>query len=99
MSETIATYPQQITNINNERQCVVITLLAYRTDDEGNRVALTKSQVESARNAAAAALEILDGTEVESTSTPILLPDATLAEGETMTLTVDASIVKNTTEQ
>ena len=70
--------------------------------DDGNAVALTASQKEAARNAAQSALEITPGTEVFGTSTALLLPNVELAEGETLTLTIDAAVIKNdapTTEQ
>lgn len=95
MAETIQTYPSQITGISGERQAIVLVLLAHREDENGNIQQLTASQKEAARNAAQAALEITPGTEVLGTSTALLLPEVELAEGETLTLTIDASVVKN----
>lgn len=95
MAETIQTYPSQITGISGERQAVVLVLLAHREDADGNIQPLTASQKEAARNAAQAALEITPGTEVLGTSTALLLPEVELAECETLTLTIDASVVKN----
>lgn len=94
MTETITTFPSQVTGINDERQAIVIVLLAHREDANGNIVQLTASQKEAARNAAQSALEITDGTEVLGTSTALLLPTVELAENETLTLTIDASVVK-----
>ena len=74
MTETITTFPSQVTGINDERQAIVIVLLAHREDANGNIVQLTASQKEAARNAAQSALEITDGTEVLGTSTALLLP-------------------------
>ena len=100
MTETITTFPSQVTGINDERQAIVIVLLAHREDANGNIVQLTASQKEAARNAAQSALEITDGTEVLGTSTALLLPTVELEENETLTLTIDASVVKGgTTEE
>lgn len=95
MTETVHEYSTQITKISNERQAIVIILLAHREDSDGNIVQLTASQKEAARNAAQAALEITEGTEVLGTSTALLLPNVELAEGETLTLNVDTTIVKS----
>lgn len=95
MAETIQTFPEQVTGISGEKQAIVLVLLAHRTDGDGNAVALTASQKEAARNAAQSALEITPGTEVFGTSTALLLPTVELAEGETLTLTIDAAVVKN----
>lgn len=95
MSETIQTFPEQVTGISGEKQAIVLVLLAHRTDGDGNTVALTASQKEAARNAAQSALEITPGTEVFGTSTALLLPNVELAEGETLTLTIDAAVIKN----
>ena len=95
MAETIQTFPEQVTGISGEKQAIVLVLLAHRTDGDGNAVALTASQKEAARNAAQAALEITPGTEVFGTSTALLLPNVELAEGETLTLTIDAAVIKN----
>ena len=95
MSETIQTFPEQVTGISGEKQAIVLVLLAHRTDGDGNPVALTASQKEAARNAAQSALEITPGTEVFGTSTALLLPNVELAEGETLTLTIDAAVIKN----
>lgn len=93
--ETIQTFPEQVTGISGEKQAIVLVLLAHRTDGDGNAVALTASQKEAARNAAQSALEITPGTEVFGTSTALLLPNVELAEGETLTLTIDAAVIKN----
>lgn len=95
MAETIQTFPEQVTGISGEKQAIVLVLLAHRTDGDGNAVALTASQKEAARNAAQSALEITPGTEVFGTSTALLLPNVELAEGETLTLTIDAAVIKN----
>lgn len=95
MAETIQTFPEQVTGISDEKQAIVLVLLAHRTDGDGNAVALTASQKEAARNAAQSALEITPGTEVFGTSTALLLPNVELAEGETLTLTIDAAVIKN----
>ena len=94
MTETIQSYPTQITGINDERQAIVLVLLAHRIDENGNSVTLTASQKEAARNAAQAALEITEGTEVLGTSTALLLPNVEIAEGETLTLNIDTTVVK-----
>lgn len=94
MTETIHEYPTQITGIGAEKQAIVIVLLAHREDSNGNIVQLTASQKEAARNAAQAALEITEGTEVFGTSTALLLPNIELAEGETLTLNIDTTVVK-----
>ena len=99
MSETVATFPSQIAGINGERQAVVLVLLAHREDENGRILELTASQKEAARNAAQAALEITPGTEVLGTSTALLLPNVELEEGETLTLTLDASVVRSTVEE
>lgn len=96
MTETVHEYPTQITGISGEKQAIVIVLLAHREDSNGNIVQLTASQKEAARNAAQAALEITEGTEVLGTSTALLLPNIELAEGETLTLNVDTTVVKGT---
>ena len=93
--ETIQTFPEQVTGISGEKQAIILVLLAHREDADGNAVALTASQKEAARNAAQSALEITPGTEVFGTSTALLLPNVELAEGETLTLTIDASVIKN----
>lgn len=95
MAETIQTFPEQVTGISGEKQAIILVLLAHREDADGNVVALTASQKEAARNAAQSALEITPGTEVFGTSTALLLPNVELQEGETLTLTLDAAIVKN----
>lgn len=95
MAELIQTFPEQVTGISDEKQAIVLVLLAHRTDGDGNAVALTASQKEAARNAAQSALEITPGTEVFGTSTALLLPNVELAEGETLTLTIDAAVIKN----
>lgn len=95
MAETIQTFPEQVTGISGEKQAIILVLLAHREDADGNAVALTASQKEAARNAAQAALEITPGTEVFGTSTALLLPNVELAEGETLTLTIDAAVIKN----
>ena len=59
---------------------------------------LTPSQATAALGNAKATLETIDGTEVLGTSTAILLPAVELQEGETLTLNVDATIVKNDVE-
>ena len=94
MTETIQSYPTQITGINDEKQAIVLVLLAHRIDENGNSVTLTASQKEAARNAAQAALEITEGTEVLGTSTALLLPNVEIAEGETLTLNIDTTVVK-----
>ena len=94
MTETIQSYPTQITGINDEKQAIVLVLLAHRIDENGNSVTLTASQKEAARNAAQAALEITEGTEVLGTSTALLLPNVELAEDETLTLNIDTTVVK-----
>lgn len=99
MTETIHEYPTQITGIGAERQAIVIVLLAHREDSNGNLVPLAASQKEAARNAAQAALEITEGTEVLGTSTALLLPNVELQEGETLTLNVDTTVVKGTGAQ
>ena len=99
MSETVATFPSQIAGINGERQAVILVLLAHREDENGRILELTASQKEAARNAAQAALEITPGTEVLGTSTALLLPNVQLEEGETLTLTLDASVVRSTVEE
>lgn len=98
MSETVATFPSQIAGINGEKQAVILVLLAHREDENGRILELTASQKEAARNAAQAALEITPGTEVLGTSTALLLPNVELEEGETLTLTLDASVVRSTVE-
>lgn len=96
MGETVSTYPAQVTGIDGEKQAIVIVLLAHRENERGESVTLTASQKEAARNAAQAALEITDGTEVLGTSTALLLPnDIELAEDESLTLVIDASVVKS----
>lgn len=99
MTETVHEYPTQITGIGAEKQAIVIVLLAHREDSEGNLVPLAASQKEAARNAAQAALEITEGTEVLGTSTALLLPNVELQEGETLTLNVDTTVVKGTGAQ
>lgn len=99
MSETVATFPSQIAGINGEKQAVILVLLAHREDENGRILELTASQKEAARNAAQAALEITPGTEVLGTSTALLLPNVQLEEGETLTLTLDASVVRSTVEE
>ena len=99
MTETIHEYPTQITGIGAEKQAIVIVLLAHREDSEGNLVPLAASQKEAARNAAQAALEITEGTEVLGTSTALLLPNVELQDGETLTLNVDTTVVKGTGAQ
>lgn len=99
MTETVHEYPTQITGIGAERQAIVIVLLAHREDSNGNLVPLAASQKEAARNAAQAALEITEGTEVLGTSTALLLPNVELQEGETLTLNVDTTVVKGTGAQ
>lgn len=99
MTETIETFPEQITGINGEKQAIVLVLLAHRTNAQGETVALTSSQKEAARNAAQAALEITDGTEVLGTSTALLLPNIELTDGETLTLNISTSIVKSSPEK
>lgn len=99
MSETVATFPSQIAGINGERQAIVLVLLAHRESEDGRILELTASQKEAARNAAQAALEITPGTEVLGTSTALLLPNVQLEEGETLTLTLDASVVRSTVEE
>ena len=99
MPETVATFPSQITGINGEKQAIVLVLLAHREDENGRILELTASQKEAARNAAQAALEITPGTEVLGTSTALLLPNVQLEEGETLTLTLDASVVRSTVEE
>ena len=94
MTETIQSYPTQITGINDEKQAIVLVLLAHRVNENGESVTLTASQKEAARNAAQAALEITEGTEVLGTSTALLLPNVELAEGETLTLNIDTTVVK-----
>lgn len=95
MTETVHEYPTQVTGIGGEKQAIVIILLAHREDSNGNIVQLTASQKEAARNAAQAALEITEGTEVLGTSTALLLPNVELAEGETLTLNVETTVVKS----
>lgn len=99
MTETIHEYPTQITGIGAEKQAIVIVLLAHREDSEGNLVPLAASQKEAARNAAQAALEITEGTEVLGTSTALLLPNVELQDGETLTLNVETTVVKGTGAQ
>ena len=99
MTETVHEYPTQITGIGAEKQAIVIVLLAHREDSEGNLVPLAASQKEAARNAAQAALEITEGTEVLGTSTALLLPNVELQDGETLTLNVDTTVVKGTGAQ
>lgn len=99
MTETVHEYPTQITGIGAEKQAIVIVLLAHREDSNGNLVPLAASQKEAARNAAQAALEITEGTEVLGTSTALLLPNVELAEGETLTLNVNTAVVKGTGAQ
>lgn len=99
MTKTIHEYPTQIIGIGAEKQAIVIVLLAHREDSNGNLVPLAASQKEAARNAAQAALEITEGTEVLGTSTALLLPNVELQEGETLTLNVDTTVVKGTGAQ
>lgn len=97
-NEIITTLPTQVTGINGEKQAIVLVLAAHRTNDQGETVALTPSQANAALANAKATLEITEGTEVLGTSTAVLLPNVELAENESLTLTVDASIVKTTQE-
>lgn len=99
MSETIHTYPTQITGINGEKQAIVLVLLAHRVNSQGETVPLTASQKETARNAAQAALEITEGTEVLGTSTALLLPNVELQSGETLTLNIDTTVVKKSSNE
>lgn len=98
MTEIITQYPEQITEIDNERQAIVLVILAHRTNSQGETVALTASQKEAARNAAQAALEITEGTEVLGASTALLLPSVELAENESLTLNINTTVVKKTQE-
>lgn len=98
-NEIITKLPTQVTGINGEKQAIVLVLAAHRTNEQGETVALTPSQASAALSNAKATLEITEGTEVLGTSTAVLLPNVELNEGETLTLTVDATIVKTTNEQ
>lgn len=95
MSEPIVEYPQQITGISDEKQLVLIVIAAKRIDGAGNVLPLTPSQAGAALANAKASLEIISGTEVLGTSSSVLLPNVELAQGETMTLSVDAAVVVN----
>lgn len=96
-TQIVKSYPEQITEINGEKQAIVLVILAHRTNAQGETVALTSSQKEAARNAAQAALEITEGTEVLGTSTALLLPNVELSEGETLTLNINTEVVKRGT--
>lgn len=97
MAEVIATLPRQITGIDKEKQVIILIMAAHREDADGNPVQLAKSQANAALANAKATLEITEGTEVLGTSTGLLLPDVELNDGETLTLTIDAQIVKSET--
>ena len=97
MSEIVSQIPTQVTGISDEKQAIVLVLLAKR-EVEGEVKPLTPSQATAALGNAKATLETIDGTEVLGTSTAILLPAVELQEGETLTLNVDAAIVKNDVE-
>lgn len=96
MQTTVQTFPEQIAHIENEQDVVFIALVASRYNDDGERVPLTPSQKECARNAAQAALELTPGTEVLGNSTALLLPNVRLQDGESLTLKINASVVKTT---
>ena len=97
MSEIISQFPTQVTGISDEKQAIVLVLLAKR-EVNGEVKPLTPSQATAALGNAKATLETIDGTEVLGTSTAILLPAVELQNGETLTLNVDATIVKNDVE-
>lgn len=98
MTEIVKEFPVQITEIDNEKNVILLVIAAHRVNEQGETVPLTASQKEAARNAAQAALEITEGTEVLGNSTALLLPDVELDEGETLTLNVNTTVVKRSSE-
>lgn len=98
MPEIIATLPQQVAGIDNEKQVIILILAAHRENENEESVPLTKSQAEAALANAKATLEITEGSEVLGTSTGLILPNVELKENESLTLTIDAHIVKQETQ-
>ena len=99
MTEIFKEFPVQITEIDNEKNVILLVIAAHRVNEQGETVPLTASQKEAARNAAQAALEITEGTEVLGNSTALLLPDVELNEGETLTLNINTTVVKRSSEK
>lgn len=94
MNEVLSTFPTTISGIDAEKNVVVLLIAAHRVDSAGRTVPLTSSQASAALANAKSTLETIQGTEVLGSSTSILLPNYTLAEGESLTLKVDAEVVK-----
>lgn len=95
MSEIIETLPTQIAGIDNEKQVIILVIGAHRVNANGETVKLTASQASAALANAKASLEIVDGTEVVGTSTALILPDVELQDGESLTLKLDAQVIKS----
>ncbi len=86
-----------ITGIESQKDVVVLILTASRTDENGDRAAITDAQKETAMNAAKSVLQVI-GAEVDANSTAWIIPAVELGEGETLALNVSAQMVKTAAE-
>ena len=94
-TETIREYPEQINGIEGARDVIVLVLAATRYDDDGAPLPITAAQKDAALNGAKSVLEVV-GAEVAATSTALLIPAETLNDGESLRLTVAATLDKIT---
>ena len=97
MSETIHEYSNVITGIESQKDIIVLILTASRTDDNGNLVAITEAQKETAMQAGKSVLQCV-GADVSANSTALLIPAVTLGENETLALNVSTVLTKTETE-
>lgn len=98
MSEQIIAQGNVVARIENQRDVVVLILAASRTDENGDRIAITDAQKETAMNAAKSVLQVV-GAEVDANSTAFLLPAVELAEGETLKMSVLAQLIKTAADE
>ena len=83
-------YNELITSVESQRDALVIILTASRADGE-ERLPITEAQKETAANAAKSVLEGV-GADVGANSTAFVIPGEELADGQTLTLRVRATL-------
>ncbi len=95
--ETVKTFNELITPVQNQKNALVLVLAASRETD-GVRVPITDAQKDAAMNAAKAVLQCV-GADTEAQSCAMLFPDVELQEGEKLTLRVAATLERQSEKE
>lgn len=94
MNETVVNLPTQIHGVESETQVVILVLPVHRDGDDGP-AHITAGQIDAALGNARATLEMIEGTDVAGTATALVVPQVALAAGESLTLSIEAALVKS----